>query len=37
VMLSRAVVGEPGARYPLLGLAIFGAALAGHRLISRRR
>ena len=37
VMLTRAVVGEPGARYPLLGLAIFVAAFGGHRLLSRQR
>ncbi len=37
VMLARAAAAEPGARYPLLGLAIFAAAFAGHRLISRRR
>jgi APA family basic amino acid/polyamine antiporter len=35
VMLSRAAAGEPGARYPLLGLAIFAAAFVGHRWVSR--
>jgi APA family basic amino acid/polyamine antiporter len=37
VMLSRAAAGEPGARYPLLGLAVFAAAFAGHHLARRRR
>jgi APA family basic amino acid/polyamine antiporter len=36
VMLSRAVSGEPGARYPLLGLAVFAAAFAAHRLLPFR-
>jgi len=36
VMLSRAAADEPGARYPLLGLAIFAAAFAVHRWRSRR-
>jgi APA family basic amino acid/polyamine antiporter len=36
VMLARAVTGEPGARYPLLGLGIFAAALVGHRLLRGR-
>jgi APA family basic amino acid/polyamine antiporter len=36
VMLQRVIVGEPGARYPLLGLALFAAAFVGHRLAARR-
>lgn len=35
VMLRRALAGEPGALYPLLGLAVFAAALLGHRAASR--
>ncbi|MEE2677605.1 MAG: amino acid permease [Myxococcota bacterium] len=34
IMLQRAVVGEPGAWYPLLGLAIFAAAYLGHRTVA---
>lgn len=36
VMLQRAVAGEPGAVYPLLGLGIFAAALLLHRLARRQ-
>ena len=36
VMLKRLVDGEPGAAYPLLGLALFIAAWVAHRLGARR-
>ena len=36
VMLERAVAGEPGAAYPLLGLALFASAYAAHRLSAGR-
>ena len=36
VMLQRAVVGEEGARYPLLGVALFAAAYVGSRALTRR-
>lgn len=35
VMLQRALAGEPGALYPLLGLAVFAAAFLGHWAASR--
>ena len=34
IMLQRAATGEPGALYPLLGLAIFAAAYLGHRALA---
>lgn len=37
VMLQRLFAGEPGAAYPLLGVALFCTALAGHRLATRAR
>jgi APA family basic amino acid/polyamine antiporter len=36
VMLDRALAGEPDALYPLLGLALFAVAYAGHRLSAAR-